>query len=373
MNKFSELLNKEAYDYKPPQKGEFRTGVLLEIDEYGAVVDIGQKYDGIVPRGDIERLDEETLKELTPGQEVTAQVIRPVDREGRLTLSLAQVQAQQDWKKAQQMFDHDEIWYGKVSGYNRGGLLARFGQLQAFIPASQLEQWHHKSSSQSRKQKFKEYIGQELPLKLIEIDEVENRLIASERVAQRELRQQRLEQLLEELSEGQVVKGTVRNLTNFGAFIDLGGADGMVHISELSWQNVDHPREVVSVGDEIEVQVLELDRDRQRISLSLKEMQPNPWSVAHLLFAEDQLVQGTVRNIVSFGAFVDLAEGISGLLHVSEIADPPPNNPKEFVQRGDVLVLRVLDVSPVQQRISLSLKRVSDEEREEWLAQQEQQ
>jgi small subunit ribosomal protein S1 len=356
----------DEYDYDLPEKGEFRKGILLDIDEYGALVDIGLKHDGIVSRQDLDRLDDTILSELEPGQEVTTRVIQARDQEGSLKLSLAQVQAQEDWKRAQSLFDRDEIWYGTVSGFNRGGLLVNFNHIQAFVPASHLRKRIPSGKPHQRQKIFKEYVGQELPLKLIEINQLESRLIASERLARKEMEQKRLEELLNELSQGDIVTGVVQNLTKFGAFVDLGGAEGLVHISELAWENVRHPRDVVSVGDEIEVVVLELDHERTRINLSRKEMLPNPWHTIGERYSVGQLVTGVVRNVVDFGAFVELENGIQGLLHVSEIATPTPDHPREFVQRGDQLLLKIVRMEPEEERISLSLKDVSNEEHHVW-------
>lgn len=368
-NLFEKWLN-ETYDYDLPRRGEIRKGVLVELDEYGAIVDIGVKHDGIVPRDDIERLDEETIQRLKPGQEVTTRVMQSEDQEGSLMLSLYQVRAEEDWDKAQEMIANDEIWHGEVLKYNRGGLLVKFGHLEAFVPASQLyERGKWLSSPDKRQDKLEDYVGEEIPVKFIEVNREAYRLIMSEKLAREELQDQNLERLLDELSEGEVVKGFVRHLTGFGAFVDIGGADGMIHISELSWQPIKHPSEVVQVGDEIEVQVLELDHQRQRINLSLKRLQPNPWDTIEDVYDEGQLVTGTVTNIVEYGAFVALDAGVKGLIHVSELAEPEPNDPREFVQRGEQLVLKIIHINASRERIGLSLKQVSEEEREAWLAQ----
>ena len=348
----------ETYGYEEPRRGETRTGILLEIDDrYGAIVDVGFKHDGLVPVEDIERLDDDEIAQLKPGQEIEARVVQPRDQEDRLILSLHQVSSDKDWAKAEEIYEQAEIYYGEVTGHNRGGILVKFGHLQGFVPRSHL----------MTRQDLNEFIGQELPLKIIEIDQTQRRLVLSERLARQELRQKNLVNMMNELSVGQITRGTVRHLTKFGAFVDLGEADGLIHISELAWQHVDHPKEVVQVGDEVEVQVIYLDYDRQRISLSLKRVQPNPWDEVQMIYSVDQLVLGTVTKVVNFGAFVALDIGIEGLLHVSEVATPPPDDPREFVQQGEQLVLRILQIDPGRQRISLSLKAVTDQERELWL------
>jgi small subunit ribosomal protein S1 len=357
----NDLLEKwltETYAYERPRRGETRTGVLLELDDrHGAIVDVGLKHDGLVPAEDIGRLNEEEFAKLQPGQEVEARVVRPKDQEDRLILSLHQVSADKDWARAEELHDQQEIYRGEVVGYNRGGVLVQFGHLQGFVPRSHLDS----------RQGLKEIIGQEIPLMVLEVDHDQHNLVFSERLAIQQLRHQNQARLMDELAAGQVCRGTVRHLTNFGAFIDLGGADGLVHISELAWEHVNHPREVLQVGDEIDVEVIDLDHDRERISLSLKRLQPNPWDQVQMIYTAGQLVSGTVTKVVDFGAFVLLEVGVEGLLHVSEIADPTPDHPREFLQQGDELVLRILKIEPARQRISLSLKDVTEQERQLWL------
>lgn len=367
MQEFSEQLV-EKYDYELPAKGEFRSGILLEVNDTGAFIDIGVKHDGFVPRQDLDRLNDEKLAELKPGRQVMTKVTRPIDQEGALTLSLAQVQSRQDWERAQAMMDNQEIWHGEVTGYNRGGLLVDFGQLQAFVPASQI--WNRRrtspASAAARKARLKQFVGNTMPLEFIEINQASNRLIASERVARKKLRKQRREELMAELKEGEIRTGVVRHLTDFGAFVDIGGADGLIHISEISRQKIGHPRDLLEVGQELEVYILGLDKKRNRINLSLKQLQPNPWAWVDMLYTNGQLVEGKVSNVVDFGAFVELDAGVDGLLHVSEIADPAPDHPKEFVQRGDELILKIIRIDAANQQIGLSLKQVTHKERQHW-------
>ena len=356
----------ESYDYKRPSRGQIREGVILKMGEQGAIIDVDLKRDGFVPRADIERLGEDAAAQLAPGQEVTARIMKPEDRNGNLILSLYQALSEKDWDKAQELLDAEDIWRGQVTDYNKGGLIVKFHRLRGFIPGSHL--WKHKRSGQ-REETFKKYVGEELPLKVIEVHREKNRLIMSERLARRKARKQRQKHLLEELVEGQVYRGTVSQLCDFGAFVDLGGADGLVHISELSWRRVGHPKEVLEVGQEIDVYVLRLDHERKRISLSLKRLEPNPWDLVDGRYVEGQLVSGTVTNTTDFGAFVRLGEGVDGLIHISELASIPPEDPKEVVQRGEELVLRILRIDSVRHRIALSLKRVTPQERGAWMAQ----
>ncbi len=360
----------ESYDYERPRRGQIRTGVILSIEEQGVIVDVGLKRDGFVPQRDVERLGAEAVSQLKPGQEVSTRIVRPEDRDGNLVLSLYQALSAQDWSKAKDLLESGAIWQGQVITSNKGGLVVKFGRLQGFVPGSHL--WapgSRRLPPHKRIEMFQEYVGQTLDLKVIEVNRERRRLILSERLARRQLREQHKERLLSELVEGQVCKGTVCRLCDFGAFVDLGGADGLVHLSELSWQHVDHPRELLQVGQEVETFVLSLDHDRGRIGLSLKRLQPNPWDVIDETFAEGQLVSGVVTNVLDFGAFVELKVGVEGLVHVSELADPPPEDPRTFVQQGEELVLRILRIEPSRRRIGLSLKRVTEQERGEWLSQ----
>ncbi len=362
-------LTKE-HDYERPRRGQIRQGKILKIDEYGITVDLDLKRDGFVPRTDLDRLGEEATSSLELGQEVTARILRLEDQDGNLVLSLYQARFEKDWTRAQELLESGDVRQGEVVEYNRGGLVVEFGPLRGFVPASHLVAMKRgRLSPDQREEKLKAYVGQELPLRVIEVNRNRRRLILSERLAREQIREQSMERLLNELVEGQVVRGTVRRLRPFGAFVDLGGADGLIHISELAWRQVRHPREVLQVGDEIDVYVLRLDHERKRIGLSLKRLQPNPWTLVDETYTVDQLVCGTATNVVDFGAFVILDLGVEGLVHISELADPSPSDPRELVKRGDELVLRIVRIDSFRQRIGLSLKAVSAQERDEWLAQ----
>lgn len=361
----------EPYDYQRPRRGQIRKGVILRLEEQGATIDVGLKRDGFVPQADIERLGEASASQLEVGQEVMTRIMRPRDRDGNLILSLYQARLEKDWMKAQELLESGQIWRGQVTGSNRGGLLVEFHRIRGFIPASHLWELNNRRlPSDQRQTRLKAYVGQELSLKVIEVDRDRHRMILSERLARRQLRQQSMERLLNELLEGQVVQGTVSQLCDFGAFVDVGGADGLVHLSELAWQRIRHPSEVVQRGEKVEVYVLNLDHKRKRISLSLKRLQPSPWDLIDETYVEGQLVSGVVTNVVDFGAFVVLDIGVEGLIHVSELADLPPSNPREMVQRGEELVLRILRIDSFRRRIGLSLKRVSAQERDELLTRQ---
>lgn len=353
----------EAYDYVPPRRGQIREGIILENEEYGLTIDVGLKRDGFVPRTDLDRLTEEKQAELEPGRTVEARVVRPEDRDGNLILSISQVQMDEDWQKATELKESGEIWTGKVFRFNSGGLLVHFGQLRGFIPASHLAQRNRRflfGSSADRRATLESYVGQEIPLKVIDVHRGERRLILSERLAREQLKEETMARLLSELEEGQICQGQVTQLCKFGAFVDLGGAEGLIHISELAWWRVQKPGDVVQVDEELEVYVLELDHKRQQINLSLRRARPNPWDTVEETYQVGQLVQGKVTNVVDFGAFVVLESGIEGLVHVSELGD---GSPEEVTRIGEELILRIIEIDAFRQRMGLSLKRVGEEER----------
>lgn len=365
----AELLE-ESFDFWQPRRGEIRKGVIISIGEDGAVVDVGLKREAIVYASDLERLGPEGRAELQEGQEVYVAVLRPSDREGNLVVSIAKAREEQDWVRAQEDLESGRLLELVPTEYNRGGVVVQYGKIRGFVPASQLMHFPRRLSQAQKAERLRQLVerGEPIPLKVLEVDRRRRRLILSQRQAWFEWKEHRKRTLLENLEVGQEVEGTVTSLRDFGAFVDLGGADGLVHVSELSWHHVDHPKEVLEVGQKVRVKVVSLDRERMRIGLSLKQMQPEPWSHIEELYTEGQLVEGVVTRVVEFGAFVRLPEGIEGLVHVSELADIEPERPQDLVNEGDLLLLRVIRIEPERRRIGLSLRQVTEEEWEEWAA-----
>jgi small subunit ribosomal protein S1 len=272
---------------------------------------------------------------------------------------------EKDWQAAQEIFEAGECFESTVSGYNKGGLIVRLGKVRGFVPASQLVPSYQKSQEelQSNEEYWARMVGKQLQLKIIELDRRRNRLILSERAAMREWRRQQKEQLLNELQKGDVRRGQVSSLCNFGAFVDLGGADGLVHLSELSWGRVSHPKEVLQVGDEVDVYILNVDREKRRIGLSIKRLQPEPWSLVPEKYSVGQLVQGTITKLANFGAFARLDnDEIEGLIHISELSEDPIAHPREVIREGDVVTLRIIRIDANRRRMGLSLKRVEEGE-----------
>jgi small subunit ribosomal protein S1 len=352
---------KEEYDYKRPKRGDIRYAEVLRIDKDEIIVDIGGKTEGVVPSADLDRMGDEALSEIEVGDKVPVYVLRPESADGDVIVSLNMARTMEDWRKAERLFEEGGVHEGTVAGYNKGGLLVYFGQIRGFVPASQLSGLSRRSSHEDRMGTLSKMEGQPLLLKVIEVDRQRRRLIFSERAASREWREKRKDELLNELQEGDIRPGTVRNLCEFGAFVDLGGADGLIHISELSWRRVKHAREVLRVGADVEVYVLRVDRERKRIGLSLKRLQPDPWHVAEESYEVGQVVKGVVTNIVDFGAFARIEDGIEGLIHVSELSDGD-FAPRDLVREGEQLYVKILSIDANRQRMGLSLKQAPSRE-----------
>jgi small subunit ribosomal protein S1 len=346
-----------------PERGEIRNATILQIDSKGdIIVDLGAKQDGICPVQDLDRLDPEYRAKLLVGETVPVYIANPRDNDGNLIVSISQGLQQFDWEKAKELLGTEEVVEVTVTGHNRGGVLVRWQRLEGFIPTSHLVTVG--AGGNDRRDSLNTLNMRVLGVKVIEVDQTRRRLIFSEREAQKEWRQQQKARLLSELMEGDVVTGTVTGLRDFGAFVNLGGADGLIHVSELAWHRVDHPRDVLHIGDEIEVYVLSLDRDTNRIALSRKRLLPDPWSDAMNRYHEGQQVEGTVTNVVDFGAFIALDDGLEGLLHLSEMGDGTLKEPHSYVKKGDRLKLNISRLEPDKRRVGFT-QRWSDTPRSE--------
>jgi len=358
---FAGLL--DEYDYQSPQRGQILEGEVLKVHEDAVLVDVGLKRDAFVPRKDLDRLDDSTLEQLEPGAEIMVYVLRPQNRGGDLIVSINKALEYEDWIRAGALVKSGEVVEADVTDTNKGGALIQFGRLRGFVPQSHLTSIPRGVSGEERREAMERLVGQTLILKVIEVEQRRDRLVLSERAAQREARSTRLA----ELEAGQVLTGQVVGLKPYGAFVDVGGVDGLVHVSELAWRRVEHPREVLSVGDEVEVQVKSVDVERERISLSRKAMLPNPWDMVELDHPIGTLATGTVSNVVDFGAFVALPSGLEGLVHVSRMSSTGVSEPGDLVRRGDEVLVRILDINPARERITLSMDAVSSEEHAEWM------
>ncbi len=358
-----ELLEQEGTRIVP-ERGETIEGTIMGVSPSEIIVDIACKSEGIVTSRDLERLDPEFRKSLKVGDQVLVYVLRPEDAQGNIILSLSRAQMEGDWQLAADLFESGDVVEETISGCNRGGVIAHIGRVRGFVPASQLVSVRvpRNLEDDAREEMLSQAVGQKLALKIIELDRRRNRLILSERAAQREWRQDQKERLLDELEEGETRHGVVSSLCNFGAFVDLGGADGLVHLSELAWRRVEHPSEVLRVGEEVDVQIIGVDRDRLRIALSIKRLQPEPWSTVEERYQIGQLVTSKITKITDFGAFAQIDEDIEGLIHISEISDERIAHPKDVLQEGQEQTVRIIRIDADRQRMGLSLRRVDDSE-----------
>jgi small subunit ribosomal protein S1 len=350
---FGALLD-SYYEGEQLQRGDIREAEILQIDASQVVVDLGVKRDGLVPPTDLERLDPAVLRSLRVGDIVPVYVLNPYDQDGNLIVSLNLGLQGQDWTRAQQLLESGDLVEAEVIGQNKGGVLVRFGRLEGFVPNSHCTDLPQGLTPEQRQEAVRGLIGKQLGLKVIEVNQRRRRLILSQREAQQEWRTSQKQRLLQNLKVGDIVPGRVTGVRDFGVFVDIGGADGLVHVSELAWHRVPHPRDVVSIGDEVQVYVLELDEKQQRIALSLRRAQPDPWENVEQRYQIDQVVQGTIGNVVDFGAFVVLDDGIEGLLHVTEMGDGTLTEPHSYVQRGDRVTVRIVRIEPERKRIGFT-------------------
>jgi len=353
----------EEFGQVVPRRNEIMEGIILEVTPNEVVVDIGCKAEGIVSSRDLERVPPEVKAKLRPGAKVHVFVLRPEDANGHSVLSLSRALSESDWQLAEDLLASGEVYEGTVADANRGGLIVNVGRVRGFVPASQVASLRlpRGMSDDEREQALKELTSNPIAVKVMELDRRRNRLILSERAAAREWRMEQKERLLEELKEGDVRKGIVSSLCDFGAFVDLGGADGLIHLSELSYSRVGHPKQVLQVGQQVEVYVLGVDQERRRIALSLKRLKAEPWTMVEQNYGIGQRVTGTITNVTDFGAFARLDEDIEGLIHISELSDERIGHPSEVVKVGDEVELRVIRIDSARQRLGLSLRRVNDD------------
>ncbi len=368
MNSLEDLL--DQHDYELPQVGDIRTGVIVANTPQGLIIDLGLKRDGMVPQSDLAKLEPEERDALSVNDEVPVYVVQTEDPEA-LIVSIYLARLNKDWIEAEALLASGEIFEGEVIGYNKGGVIVPYGRIRGFVPISHLSDVTPGMGERRRQQRLARVRGEKIGVKIIEVDRHRHRLVMSQREAQKEWEEKKRGELMETLQPGEIRTGHISGMRDFGAFVDLGGADGLVHISELSWHRIDHPREVVKLGDEVEVYVLGVDQDSGRISLSRKKLLPNPWDTVAQRYVQNQLVEGKVTRILDYGAFAEIEPGVEGLLHVSQLSRNPVEDPRAVVQEGEVHLLRVVSIDQKRQRIGLSLKAVTPTEQIEWMAQKE--
>ena len=332
--------------------GDIVEGTIVKVDRDEVLLDIGYKTEGVIPSRELSiKHDVDPSEVVAVGDKVEALVLQKEDKEGRLILSKKRAQYERAWGTIEQVKEEDGVVTGTVIEVVKGGLILDIG-LRGFLPASLVEM--------RRVRDLQPYVGKEIEAKIIELDKNRNNVVLSRRAWLEQTQSEVRQGFLTQLQKGQIRKGVVSSIVNFGAFVDLGGVDGLVHVSELSWKHIDHPSEVVNVGDEVTVEVLDVDMDRERVSLSLKATQEDPWQHFARTHQMGQIVPGKVTKLVPFGAFVRVEEGIEGLVHISELAERHVEIPEQVVQIGDAVMVKIIDIDLERRRISLSLKQAND-------------
>ena len=353
------LLASESLSIDLPKAGEIRKGTIASISQNQILISIGAKSEGVVAGKELEQLTEEERAALKVGQELDVFVIIPEDNNGNVVLSLKRAFEQIAWENVEKMIADETVFDTKIIGFNKGGLIAAIGSLRGFIPSSQISASRRAQSTGDKpEQRYQKMVGQPISVRIVEVDCERRRLILSERAANTESRSELKERVIGELEEGKSYTGRVTSLADFGAFVNINGADGLVHLSEISWDHVTHPKEVLEVGQEVNVKVINIDRDKKRIGLSIRALQDDPWKNRMSKFSVGQLVEGVVTRLTKFGAFARLEGDIEGLIHISELSENRVEHPKEVLHEGDVKTLRIIRIDPDQHRIGLSLRKV---------------
>jgi small subunit ribosomal protein S1 len=356
-----EALLNQSVEIKMPHRGDIVEGVMMGWDRDGALVDIGSKTEGVVHRQEMHSLGADVESKLQPGDKVLVFIVHPETAEGQILLSIDRARGEQGWRTLQDRFEAAESFEGDVTGYNRGGLLVNVEGVNAFVPLSQVVGVRPDRDRQDGGSNLADNVGRTLRLKVIEINRRRNRVILSERAALQEWRMEQKERLIQELREGDIRRGKISSVRNFGIFVDLGGADGLAHLSELSWERNKSPSELFKVGDEVDVYVTKIDAENKKIALSLRRANPALWEEAVDKYREGQVVPGRITKLVTFGAFARVEGPVEGLIHVSELVDQRIGHPKEVVREGDLLPLKIVRIERDRHRLGLSLRQARRE------------
>jgi small subunit ribosomal protein S1 len=345
-----ELIPDYESTFPTINEGEVVHGTVVRVDKDEVLVDIGYKSEGVIPVSELSiRRSVNPEDEVGIGEEIDALVLTKEDAEGRLILSKKRARFELAWKTIEEKAETGEAIDGRVIEVVKGGLILDLG-VRGFLPASLVDI--------RRVQDLDEFLGQTLRCKVIELNRSRNNVVLSRRAVLEDERKEMRQAILDRLQPGDVVEGQISNIVDFGAFVDLDGMDGLIHISEISWSHVNHPSEVLEIGQTVSVKVLDIDRERQRISLGLKQTQSDPWQQVLDSYSEGDVVEGKVTKVVTFGAFVEILPGVEGLVHISELAQHHVENPREVVSQGDQVQAKIIEVDPERRRLSLSLKRV---------------
>ena len=353
------LIQGTEFNVNMPKQGEIRTGVIASIGSNQILVSIETKSEGLIAGYEFEQIPFEERSMLVVGQEIPVFVINPEDPNGNVILSYTRALEQMSWISVEKMVENDEVFNSEVSGYNKGGLIVPVHGLRGFVPASQISSLRRSLVvGDTPEQRWGKMIGEPISVRVIEVDRERRRLILSERTASTESRQSLKERVIEELQVGEVYNGRVTSLADFGAFVNINGADGLIHLSELSWERVQHPTEILEIGQEVKVKVISIDKEKKRIGLSLRALMEDPWRAKIEKFQVGQLIEGIITRLTKFGAFARLEGDIEGLIHISEISEQRIEHPREKLREGDVVTLRIIRIDPDQRRIGLSIRKV---------------
>ena len=354
-----EALLNESSGVELPQAGEIRQGTIASIAPSQILVSIGAKSEGLITGRELESLSPEERAELRVGQQIPVYVVNAEDDNGNVVLSFKRAQEQITWENVERMLADEEVIQSNIMGFNKGGLIVGVGGLRGFVPASQVSSMRRSmSTGDTPEQRWQKMIGEPISVRIVEVDRERRRLILSERAASSESRQSIKERVISEIEIGKTYTGRVTSLADFGAFVNINGADGLVHLSELSWERLQHPSEMLEVGQEVQVKVISVDREKKRIGLSLRQLAEDPWQTKIQKFSVGQLVEGVITRLTKFGAFARLEGDLEGLIHISEIADHRIEHPKEVLHDGDVKTLRIIRIDTDQHRIGLSMRKV---------------
>ncbi len=358
----------EEMDFKILRRGEVVEGSIMRVDSDGIFLDIGHKEEGFVPMGEMKTINKEEMALLSEGDSLIAFVMRPDSQDGPI-LSVDRARGEEGWRDIQKLMDEDQPVEGVIVGFNRGGCILEVANVQGFVPMSQLitisrdvfkqEVTESGEPAVSDESIGKDLIGNTLTVKVLEVNRSRNRAIFSERSALQEQRDEQKAELIQKLDEGEVRKGVVTGISNFGAFVDLGGADGLIHISEMSWSMVESPEDLVKVGEELDVYVLRIDRETMKIALSLRRLQPEPWETIFERYQVGDVVDAKVTKIANFGAFARLEDSIEGLIHITELTDAVITDPNEVVSEGQDIKVKILKIEMERKRLGLSLKQTT--------------
>jgi len=353
-----DLLEAEALGHPHLRRGEIIEGVVGGNDRDGILVDIGAKSEGVIPPNEMQSLRPEGAAAVQPGDKILVFVLQPETPEGQIIVSIDRARGEKGWRLLQQYYEEGTTFEGEVTGFNKGGLLVDVEGVHAFVPLSQLAGTRFvRSADESGERGLTSWVGKTLRIKVIEINRRRNRVILSERAAMQEWRAQQKDRLLAELREGEIQRGRITSIREFGIFVDLGGADGLVHLSELSWDRGKSPDEMFQVGDEVDVYILKVDQENKKIALSLRRAQPEQWEGLIDKYEVGQIVTGQVTKLAPFGAFARVEGPLEGLIHISELVDRRVAHPQEVVKEGETLPLKIVRIERQRHRLGLSLKQ----------------